>query len=201
MTMSATIEIARPAGTVFDYIANMELNPTWQGGMRECRVTSPPPLGVGSTYEQVASFLGRRIETRFVVTAFEPGRSITIESVESTFPITVTRRVEPLGDARCRASAMIEGGPGGRDAAGLAADEADRAALRSRRLRSPPRAPRRAGGPGDELREPRMRGALYCSLRQRMRRRVSRPAPATPVRPRARPRVATAATPCRRPGR
>ena len=113
MTMSATIEIARPAGTVFDYIANMELNPTWQGGMRECRVTSPPPLGVGSTYEQVASFLGRRIETRFVVTAFEPGRSITIESVESTFPITVTRRVEPLGDARCRASAMIEGGPGG----------------------------------------------------------------------------------------
>ena len=113
LTMSASVEIARPAGPVFDYIANMELNPTWQRGMRECRFTSEPPLGTGSTYEQVASFLGRRIESSFVVTALEPGRSITIETVESTFPIKVTRTVEPLGDNRCRASATIEGGPGG----------------------------------------------------------------------------------------
>ena len=113
MPFGASVEIARPAGLVFDYIANMELNPTWQRGMRECRVTSPPPLRVGSTYEQVASFLGRRIESSFVVTALEPGRSITIDSVQSTFPIRVTRSVEPLGDARCRASATVEGGPGG----------------------------------------------------------------------------------------
>ena len=113
LTMSASVEIVRPAGPVFDYIANMELNPTWQRGMRECRFTSEPPLREGSTYEQVASFLGRRIESSFVVTALEPGRSITIETVESRFPIRVTRTVEPLGDARCRASATIEGGPGG----------------------------------------------------------------------------------------
>ena len=110
LTMSASVEIARPAGPVFDYIANMELNPRWQRGMRECRFTSEPPLRVDSTYEQVASFLGRRIESSFVVTALEPGRSITIETVESTFPIKVTRTVEPLGDSRCRASATIEGG-------------------------------------------------------------------------------------------
>lgn len=97
LTMSASVEIARPAGAVFDYIANIELNPTWQRGLRECLFTSEPPLRTGSTYRQVASFLGRRIKSSFVVTALEPGRSITIETVESTFPIRVTRDVEPLG--------------------------------------------------------------------------------------------------------
>lgn len=31
--------------------------------MRSCRWTSDPPIGVGSTYDQVASFLGREIIT------------------------------------------------------------------------------------------------------------------------------------------
>ena len=113
MTMTASIEINRPADAVFDYIANMALNATWQAGMRECRVTSQPPLGVGSTYEQVASFMGRAVRSSFVVTEFDPGRSITIETVESTFPIKVTRSVEPLTAERTRVSARIEGGPGG----------------------------------------------------------------------------------------
>ena len=111
--MTASVEIARPPEPVFGYMANVDLSPAWQGGMRECRFTSEPPLRTGSTYEQVASFLGRRIESSFVVTALEPGRSITIETVESTFPIKVTRAVEPLGDTRCCASATIEGGPRG----------------------------------------------------------------------------------------
>lgn len=139
MTMSASMEIDRPAEVVFDYIANMELNTTWQAGMRECRFTSEPPIAVGSTYEQVASFMGRAVRSSFVVTAFEPGRSITIETVESTFPIKVTRQVEPLGDSRSRASALIEGGPGG--ILGLLAPLMKRVAQRSvrgdyRRLKS-----------------------------------------------------------------
>lgn len=113
MTMTASTEIARPADAVFDYISNMALNTTWQAGMRECRVTSDPPLAVGSTYEQVASFMGRSVRSSFVVTALEPGRSITIETVESTFPIRVTRTVEPIDDKRSRVTAMIEGGPSG----------------------------------------------------------------------------------------
>ncbi len=113
MTMTASIDIGRPAEAVFEYISNMALNTTWQAGMRECRVTSELPLAVGSTYEQVASFIGREVRSSFVVTALEPGRSITIESVQSTFPITVTRTVEPLDDDRSRVSAVIEGGPDG----------------------------------------------------------------------------------------
>jgi uncharacterized membrane protein len=52
------ITIDRPPDEVFAYIANFENNPRWQKGMQSCNFTSDGPLGVGSTYEQVAKVLG-----------------------------------------------------------------------------------------------------------------------------------------------
>ncbi len=113
MEFEGVIEIERPAAEVFDYIADFENNPRWQGGMRSCQWTSKPPIAVGSTYVQEARFLGRRIETHFRVTALEPGRSISIESTKSTFPIQVTRSVTPIDAKRCRVSAHVRGQPTG----------------------------------------------------------------------------------------
>ena len=64
-------------------------------------------------YEQEARFLGKPVLTVFEVTAYEPGKSVTIESRQSTFPIEVTRRVEPTGDGATRVSATISGDPSG----------------------------------------------------------------------------------------
>lgn len=111
--MHADIEIERSADEVFDYISNFENNPAWQRGMQSARFTTEPPLAKGSQYEQTASFLGRPVVTRFEVTDFQPGSSITIESIESTFPIEVTRFVEPVSDSRTRVRAEIDGQPGG----------------------------------------------------------------------------------------
>jgi carbon monoxide dehydrogenase subunit G len=108
-----SIEIDRPAGAVFEYVANFENNPRWQGGMAACRWTSPETMEVGATYVQEAKFLGRRIDTHFVVSEFEAGRRISIESTQSTFPIQVTRSVEPLGQGRCRVTAHVRGQPTG----------------------------------------------------------------------------------------
>jgi uncharacterized membrane protein len=113
LDFTSSIEIDRPADEVFDYIADFENNPKWQGGMRSCSWTSEQTKVVGSTYVQVAAFLGRRIHTHFVVTEYEPGRTISIESTQSTFPIQVTRSVEPLGDHRCRVTAHVRGQPKG----------------------------------------------------------------------------------------
>lgn len=113
ISVQATVDLARPADEVFDYVSNFENNPVWQGGMESAKFTTEPPLRVGSTYDQVARFLGRTIITSFEVTALEPGRSITIESTSGTFPITVTRTVESTGDASCRAGAQVQGEPGG----------------------------------------------------------------------------------------
>ena len=111
MRATPSIEIDVEATRAFEFIANPENNPSWQSGMKHCAWTSPPPVGLGSVYEQRAEFMGKEILTTFEVTAYEPGSSITIQSVISTFPIQVTRSVQPLADTRCRVSAVITGQP------------------------------------------------------------------------------------------
>ena len=108
-----TIDINRPAADVFAYIADFENNPRWQGGMRSCQWTSEERMALGSTYVQEARFFGRKIDTHFRVTGVEPGRTISIESTKSTFPIQVTRSVESLAGDRCRVTAHIRGQPTG----------------------------------------------------------------------------------------
>lgn len=114
MEMQAVREVRRPADEVFDFFADASNNPLWQKGMRECRWTSEPPISTGSTYEQHARFLGRDVRTTFVVSRHTPGRLIAIESVESTFPIAVERRVIATEGGSCRVSAVIRGGPNNR---------------------------------------------------------------------------------------
>lgn len=103
------VDVARPAADVFAFVADFENNPRWQRGMRTCRWTSPPPHGKGSTYRQVARFLGRDIVSGFEVVELVPGRSVRITSTSGPFPITETRTVEPTGDRSCRVEAVVEG--------------------------------------------------------------------------------------------
>jgi hypothetical protein len=106
------VQIQLPSDIVFAYISNFELNPTWQSGMVEAKFMSEPPLRVGSTYEQVSKFLGRKIVSEFEVIAFEPGHMVKATTTSGSFPITFTRTVESEGDG-CRVSAVIEGDASG----------------------------------------------------------------------------------------
>lgn len=111
MRLTATRGIDRPAEQVFDFFSDAANNPRWQSGMVSCDWTSEPPIGVGSTYEQKARFMGRDVVSSFVVTVYEPGRRIVIDTTESSFPIRVEREVEPVGEGSCQVSAEITGGP------------------------------------------------------------------------------------------
>jgi hypothetical protein len=106
-------DISRPADEVFAFFSDASNNTRWQQGMVLCRWTSNPPISEGSTYEQRARFMGRNILSSFAVTRFVPGRLIEIETVKSTFPIQVTREVEPTGPESSRVRAHIRGGPEG----------------------------------------------------------------------------------------
>ena len=108
MKLEANVVIKAPADKVFDFIANFENNPRWQSGMQEAYFTSEGPLRVGSTYAQVARFLGRRVESTFEVLAYEPGRMVKATSTSGSFPITFTRQVEPLAEGT-RVTAVITG--------------------------------------------------------------------------------------------
>lgn len=113
ITVLEEIEVDRGADEVFAFLSDSANNPTWQAGMRRCVWTTPPPIDVGSRYEQEARFLGRTIRSSFEVTAYEPGRSVRIETIEGSFPITVTRSVEPVDHGRTLVRARIEGDASG----------------------------------------------------------------------------------------
>lgn len=114
MEVTSSIEIDRSADEVFAYVADMSNNPVWQRGQVRCTWTSDPPLQLGSTYDQEAKFLGRRIVSSFVVTEYEPDARIRIVSTGGTMPIDVTRTVAPLSGSRCTVGAVVRG-----DAPGL----------------------------------------------------------------------------------
>jgi uncharacterized membrane protein len=108
------IEIGCPAAAAWEYLADAERNPQWLRNMRSCRWTTEPPVRVGSRYEQVAGFLGKEVRTSFEVTELRPGRLITITSLPgSSFPLRITRQVEPAGERRCRVTETAGGDSGG----------------------------------------------------------------------------------------
>ena len=106
------ITIMRPPEEVFAFITNFENNPQWQSGMKSCKFTSEGAVGVGTTYEQVASFLGKTIVTSFEVIEYEPHRRVRFVSRQSTFPLRILRSVEPI-DGGTHVHAVIEGEPTG----------------------------------------------------------------------------------------
>ena len=111
--VKATAEVPRLAGELFTFVADMSNNPRWQRGQVRCEWTTPPPIGVGSRYEQHARFLGRDIVSIFEVVEFAPGHRIRIRTVEGPMPMDITREVEPAGHHRSRVVATIRGGPTG----------------------------------------------------------------------------------------
>jgi len=111
METTTSIDIERPAAEVFDYVADMSNNPNWQRGQVICTWTSQPPIGVGSTYDQEAKFVGTTLTSSFEVTEFEPGRLIRIMTTSGNMPIDVTRVVEPVAPQSCRVTATVRGQP------------------------------------------------------------------------------------------
>jgi uncharacterized protein YndB with AHSA1/START domain len=104
------IEISRPPVDVWEYLANAEHNPEWLSNMSSCRWTTDPPIRVGSMYDQHARFLGKDVRTSFEVSALEPERLITITSLPgSSFPLTITRKLDPVDPRRCLVTEIASG--------------------------------------------------------------------------------------------
>ena len=112
MRVDVTVEIEAPLEDVFAYIIDFEKNPSWQQGMVSCTFTTPPPLAVGSQYQQVAQFMGRDVVSVFEVKKLIPNERVEFETIESTFPIQIVREVKEQGGSTV-VHAIINGQPGG----------------------------------------------------------------------------------------
>ena len=79
--------INRPIEEVFAYVSNPENSPEWSSLVREVKVTTAGPIGVGATFRSVITFLGRRIEGESEITEYEPNRSFAEKSKSRPFPV------------------------------------------------------------------------------------------------------------------
>jgi hypothetical protein len=113
VNLTESTHLASSPDDAFAYVADFSHGPEWQRGVRVARWTSDPPLHIGSTYEQEARFLGKRVVSSFRVVGYDPAaRSVSIATTSGTFPITVTRTVEVDGGG-ARYTEHIEGSPRG----------------------------------------------------------------------------------------
>ena len=108
-TTSTSAVIERSPREVFDFVTEFPNDPKWQKGKDSCTWTSEGGLRVGATYEQRASFLGKAIVNNFTVLELDPGRRVVYESRDGSFPLTVTRTVEDLGNGTCRFTEAVAG--------------------------------------------------------------------------------------------
>lgn len=117
-TYNATYRVGRTPEEVFDFIGThcYENHPQWEREVVEIRPLTPGPIGLDSRAIMVRQEFGRRSETEYEVTAFEPASRIAFRHRQgrmlfelgmdlrtagaSATDLTVQVRMEPKGVLR-----------------------------------------------------------------------------------------------------
>ncbi len=110
--MIAETEIGRVPAEVAAFAMEAENDPRWIGGISTARRLTPPPTGIGTRVERVATFMGRRIEYVMDVVELVPNERIVLKSVKAPFPMRVTYEFV-LRDGKTLASVRVQGEPAG----------------------------------------------------------------------------------------
>ena len=108
ISIESRIEIERPAGEVFAFVADQTNGPKWQAGLAEVRRVTPGPIGVGAEHVFVRRFAGRRIESRNRFTRYEPGRFVEFEIPQGWLTGTASYRVDQIASGGCRLTSRMD---------------------------------------------------------------------------------------------
>lgn len=107
--LSTTIRVGATPETVFDILADPLRGPEWQTLMTELGDVAGRPGGVGTSYVGYYRVAGRRLETRFVVTAAERPTLVQFAGTTRGGWVRWTTLIEPDRDgSELRASLEYE---------------------------------------------------------------------------------------------
>ncbi len=108
-TIQQSVEIERPAGAVWAVLEDVRRLPEFSHSTVAVREAPERLTAPGQTFHQEVKLLGRSFDSEWVVTALEPGRSLTIEGdVGYGVRYCLTESLEELGPDRCRFGLHIE---------------------------------------------------------------------------------------------
>ena len=75
-----TVTSRRRAEETFEYLSDFSSTAEWDPGVVEAERVSTGPVGMGSTFRVVASFLGRRVSLVYRIVEFDPGRRVVLRA-------------------------------------------------------------------------------------------------------------------------
>jgi carbon monoxide dehydrogenase subunit G len=99
------VEIERPPGEVYAFLADPENLPKWQSGLLDVRSESE------ARFTEVRTFVGRRVESTIEVTAAEPGREFSLRTVAGPIRFSVQHLLDPAGEGGTRLLVKGEAAP------------------------------------------------------------------------------------------
>lgn len=89
-TKSVSVLIYRPLDEVFAFVADARNRPRWDESVDSEELTSPEPIGVGSTLRTRFRSMGKDYEYTWEVVQHEPPRRMEVESTSGPFPTTLS---------------------------------------------------------------------------------------------------------------
>ena len=109
---SVSVTIARPIEEVFAFIADARNRPQWDESVDSEELTSPEPIGVGSTVQTKLRSMGRDYEIDWEIIEHQAPSRQRIVSTSGPFPTTLVYGLESNGDST-QVDFSVTGNPGG----------------------------------------------------------------------------------------
>ena len=103
-----SVVINRSAEDIFPYLSEVQKAPEWQSGILEANQLSDGPPAVGTTSREVRHIFGRRLETTFEITEFEPHRKLSFKSTSGPFAMQGRYTLVPT-EGGTRVTFVLEG--------------------------------------------------------------------------------------------
>jgi uncharacterized membrane protein len=94
--VSHSVLIHRPVEQVFAYVTDLRNELHWQPEIKEVRITSPGPLGKGSTFIEVRRTFGLSLVWYFEIDDYEAPRRLCIRSTSGRLPYSGCRVFEAV---------------------------------------------------------------------------------------------------------
>lgn len=83
------MEVARLQDEVFEFVADARNRPRWDDSVESEELTSPEPIGVGTTVRTTLRSMGREYVYTWEVVQHQPPSRMTIESTSGPFSTTL----------------------------------------------------------------------------------------------------------------
>ena len=89
------LEVNRPMDEVFTFVGDFANAERWDPGVASSRALADGPVRVGSRYELIVVFNGRRLPMTYEVTAYDPPHRVELRGTGSTVNAVDDIRFEP----------------------------------------------------------------------------------------------------------